>query len=386
MRKARLRAGSGAEKRGGLPRNRRPAHTFSEADRLTARPDEFRMAPQAVAAAGCWRDWQQPEITPHDGVVRPGHPLIEAILARTQSASSLRMLLRNPLGFVWRYALGLKAPETGEDPLVLDALATGNLVHAILDRALRALEAGGGFAGAGRAAIEAAVSDAVDEVAAEWQAEHAVPPAVIWRRTLADARSLGLAALTNDEPMPGGRAFAEVPFGNKPPGTDAPLPWDPAEPVEIPGVGIRISGYIDRLDLAPDGSRALVRDYKTGRTAKEGIVLNGGSELQRCLYAYAVRAMLGNEVEITASLLFLRDAVDMPLEDPDAALEQLSGYLQEARARMAEGGGCPGIDTGGAFDDLAFGLPANAAAVYCRRKGAAARERLGVAADVWEAR
>ena len=82
-----------------LRRNALPAHAFSETDRLMARPQEFSANPQAISAQGCWRDWRRIEITPHDGLVRPDHPLILAILSRTQSASSLRRLLRNPLSF-----------------------------------------------------------------------------------------------------------------------------------------------------------------------------------------------------------------------------------------------------------------------------------------------
>jgi hypothetical protein len=39
----------------------------------------------------------------------------------------------------------LAAPENGKDPLVLDALAMGDLVHRTLDLALRALEAKSGL-------------------------------------------------------------------------------------------------------------------------------------------------------------------------------------------------------------------------------------------------
>ena len=158
-----------------LPRNRVAAHAFSETDRLMARPAEFRALPQAVAASDCWFDWLRAEITPHDGAVRPDHPLIHAILERTQSASSLRMLLRNPLGFVWHYGLGWRAPESGDDPLMLDALAMGNLVHQTLDRALRTLEAVGGLANASDQRIAAAVDGAAAEVAREWESDQAVP-------------------------------------------------------------------------------------------------------------------------------------------------------------------------------------------------------------------
>ncbi len=36
------------------------------------------------------------------------------------------------------------------------------------------------------------------------------------------------------------------------------------------------------------------------------MILQGGKELQRCLYAYAVKALLGEAVEIEAALLYPR--------------------------------------------------------------------------------
>jgi hypothetical protein len=176
-----------------------------------------------------------------------------------------------------------------------------------------------------------------------------------------------------------------VPFGGSKAKSDAEPPWDPAANVEIPGAGFRIAGYIDRLDISGDGRRVLVRDYKTGKTPKDGIVLDGGKELQRCLYAFAVKAMLGDQVAISASLLYLRDEVELRLDDPESSLTEIAGYLRAAHANLLSGGGVPGVDTGGTYDDLAFALPANAGAVYCKRKIGAATERLGAAADVWEA-
>jgi len=369
-----------------VPRNRVPAHAFSETDRLTARPDEFRRMPQAVAASDCWFDWLREEITPHDGAVRPDHPVIRAILERTQSASSLRMLLRNPLGFVWRYGLGWRAPESGEDPLVLDSLAMGDLVHRTLDRALRTLEEDGGLAGASEKRIGAAMDASATEIAATWEAEQAVPPPVIWRRTLDEVRALGGRALGHrDADLADARAYGEVPFGGSEPKTDGAVPWDAGAAVEIAGAGFAIAGYIDRLDISADGRRALVRDYKTGRVPRDDIVLDGGKELQRCLYAFAVKALLGEEVSIAASLLYPREELDLRLDDPDAVLGTLAGHLRAARASLASGGAVMGADTGEKHDDLAFALPANADAVYRVRKEAAAYERLGDATRVWDA-
>ena len=369
-----------------LRRNALPAHAFSETDRLMARPQEFSANPQAISAQGCWLDWRRTEITPHDGLVRPDHPLILAILSRTQSASSLRRLLRNPLSFVWVYAFGWRMPESSAEPLVLDALGVGDLVHMVLDSALRDLESADGLASADATAIVAAVDRAAGLVAAQWESERAIPPAVIWGRTLDDARLMASKALTyGDELLPGARSYGEVPFGGLEPKSEAETPWNPHMQVTIPDTGFNIAGYIDRLDIAGDGKRALVRDYKTGRPPRTAIRLNGGRELQRCLYAFAVKALLGDGVAISASLLFPREPVDLQLEDPEAVLAEITTYLRAARVSFASGAALTGPDTGGDYDDLAFALPANASATYCKRKMPAATERLGDVAQVWEA-
>ena len=369
-----------------LRRNAAPVHAFSETDRLMARPQEFATDPQAVSTQGCWRDWRRAEITAHDGLIRADHPLVLAILGRTQSASSLRRLLRNPLSFVWIYAFGWREPQSSAEPLVLDALGVGDLVHMVLDRALRDLEAAGGLASADAGVIEAAVGRAAQAVAADWESERPVPPTVIWGRTLDDARLMAGRALSyGDEVLPGARSYGEVPFGGSEPKSEAETPWDPGAPVTIPRAGFNISGYIDRLDISGDGKRALVRDYKTGRPPRGDIRLNGGRELQRCLYAFAVKALLGEDVAINASLLYPREPVDLQLDDPEAVLAEIVGYLSAARISLASGAALLGPDTGGDYDDLAFALPANASATYCKRKLPAATERLGEVAQVWEA-
>ncbi|RVC60377.1 PD-(D/E)XK nuclease family protein, partial [Mesorhizobium sp. M2A.F.Ca.ET.046.02.1.1] len=201
-----------------LRRNAIPDHAFSETDRLMAQPDEFRASPQAVAAIACWWNWHRPQITPHDGLIRADHPVLLAILDRTQSASSLRKLLRNPLSFVWHYGLRWRTPENGADPLVLDALEMGNLVHMTLDQALQILEAGGGLGAADTSRIAVAVDEAAAEAARLWESERAVPPHIIWRRTLDEARLLSGRALTYDDArLANPRSYSEVPFGGAEP-------------------------------------------------------------------------------------------------------------------------------------------------------------------------
>jgi hypothetical protein len=368
-----------------LSRNRTPEAAYSEADRLTARRQDFRALPQGACADACWRDWHLPILTPHDGLVRPGHPLIKALLERRQSASSLRQLLRNPLGFVWQYGLSFTPPESGEDPLVLDALDTGNLVHHTLDRALRILEGAGGLAAAAPAQIERAVHEASRAVADAWESEHPVPPKVIWQKTLADTRELSHKALSfEDEPLPGSRSTGEVPFGGAKPRTEGRWPWNILTPVSIPECGFAIEGYIDRIDIAGDGRHARVRDYKTGRAPKDPITLDGGKELQRALYAFAVKALLGSHVQIDASLLYVREGMDLRLADPEGTLKEVARHLRAARESLLAGNALPGVDAEDPEHPLAFALPANAGPTYYPRKHAAVIARLGSAAQIWE--
>jgi hypothetical protein len=195
-------------------RARIPEHAAGWSDRLFARPDEFEALPQAEAARTCWKDWHTGRLTPHDGLIRRDHPLVTRALQRQQSATSLVKLLRDPLGYLWQYGFGWTEPSETEDPLLLDALAVGNLLHAALQTAVTRLEAAGGFSSATVRAIETALDGALETVATDWEQSQPTPPPVIWRRKLQDIRDLAIVALTFSEtPLPGQRSWAEIPFG-----------------------------------------------------------------------------------------------------------------------------------------------------------------------------
>ena len=163
------------------------------------------------------------------------------------------------------------------------------------------------------------------------------------------AERLALVALTHPlESLPGQKSWTEIPFGTRHAASRNDLPWDPTRKVEIPGAGVFIQGHIDRLDLSGDGSRARVIDYKTGKPKAKmaEIVIDGGGELQRCLYAFAVKTLLGQNVEIDAALLYPLategDQALFPLQDVDATLEQLADAIALARRNIEAGLALPG--------------------------------------------
>ena len=154
----------------------------------------------------------------------------------------------------------------------------------------------------------------------------------------------------------------------------------------IPDTGFNIAGYIDRLDISSDGKRALVRDYKTGRPPRGDIRLNGGRELQRCLYAFAVKALLGNDVAISASLLYPREPVDLQLDDPEAVLAEITGYLRAARAQSRSAARlCLARTPAATMTTSPLPCRRTPAPPIANANSPAATERLGEVAQVWEA-
>jgi hypothetical protein len=369
-----------------LARARIPAHAFSEADRLMARPAEARELDPVKSAMQCWRNWHVGNLTAHDGQFGAKHPGVRRALARTQSATSLQLLLRGPLGFVWKYALGWRAAIEQERPLTISHEAFGKLVHEVLRRAVDALEPSPGLALATREEIERTVNAAAEHVRQQWPLTQPVPPRLLWQNTTALAARIGVTALefgrTTESDT---QSWTEVPFGDRNFRDSArSLPWDPTQAVEIPGTGICIQGSIDRLDLRRTKGAVRVTDYKTGATPAraEKIVIRGGAELQRSLYALACRTLLPEYAHIAARLLYLADSPQpLPLADLDGALRQISDFVACACASLENGVAPPGPDADSPYNDLRLAMPASPA--YQRRKRSSFAKSAGRLAAFW---
>lgn len=377
-----------------LAQGRVPGHAAGESDRLAARRREFAALPLARSASRTWSDWRSEKITAHDGLISKGHPMLLRALDRTQSATSLARLLRDPLGYLWTYGFGWKAPEETEEPLTLDALAFGSLLHEILGESVNQLEGSvrGGLSGASGTAIERAVTSAADAVAERWASRRTVPPPVIWRRKCEEARELAVAALTRDEaPLPGQRTWAEVQFGyagsRRDSGGNAGVgpPWDLRTPVYIDGTQIRIGGFIDRLDLSEDRRLARVTDYKSGKYPGKPPQINGGAELQRCLYAFAVRSLLPARPEVEARLVYPRSGKPaLVLDDTGETLAELVRYLNAATDLFVDGKTLSGAAAADRYYDLSFALPGRSREMYLKIKGPASAMALMPLSQLWE--
>lgn len=374
-----------------LVQSQEPEHAASASDRLLARPKEFRQMPHAKSAHQAWKDWHRKEITAHDGLVRDNHPLLLRALDRRQSATSLVKLLCDPLGYLWSYGFKWTEPAETDEPLTLDALAFGRLLHEMLAEAVTQIEGTGAgrLGSASNKVIVQAITRAEEIVGKLWDETRPVPPPVIWQIKLAEAAQLATVALSHPEdPLSGQRSWAEIPFGGDQKVASLSeearlsLPWDPMAKVSIPGTAIHIGGSIDRLDLAGDESVARVTDYKSGQPPREAPQLKGGTELQRCLYACAVKALVTSKPAVESRLLYPRaDARLLRLNDLKGTLAKLAKSLVAAVASFAEGKALSGPAAEG--NDLAFALPGDAKERYLRIKLPLATQALSNVEPIW---
>jgi hypothetical protein len=374
-----------------LKRARVPSHAFSTADRLLARPEEAANSPSVRGADACWRDWRSPGVTGHDGRVRADHPMIARAIGEVQSATSLRIMLRDPLAFVWRYALGWRSLVEDEQPLSLDARAYGELVHDVLKRTIDALETGPGYEKAARHEIEAALDVACAAIGAQWPLERSTPPLLLWGHTLDAARELALKALTLDEAFqPHTRSWTELAFGRGEEAAAKPdLLWPPTAQVVIPGTGVRIRGSIDRVDYNAARNGVRVSDYKTGAEPPkaEEIVLGRGAELQRVLYAIAARQLVPDDPRVIARLVFLGADEPSPhrLLDVDQAVADVGAHVTAGIDLLNRGVALPGPDAREAWNEFGLALPASPT-MYFQIKQAALARAFGDFARIWSAR
>lgn len=317
------------------------AHAVSEYDRRFLTPSETQRDGLINQAERAWKNWQSPRLTEHDGIVQRGSERLLASTKRRHSATSLSLLIRDPLVFLWRYALGASEPEWVE-PLMMSPQDFGTLVHQVLEESVRELEAAEGFAQASEERIQEVITNAIDGVRSAWPSP---PPKLLFERVLHEAEQFALVTLTWPiERFPGQTSETERLFGR-------------TETVLIPGTDLRIQGVIDRLDRSGDGTQVRVIDYKTGGSKPRDSV-EDGAELQRVLYRFAVRALQPDATDIRAYLFNPRFPNFVPLASETEAEQQVVAAINAGLSLLERGTAVPGPH-GGRFQFGRLAFPAN---------------------------
>lgn len=103
---------------------------------------------------------------------------------------------------------------------------------------------------------------------------------------------------------------------------------------EITVDGVKVIGFIDRIDHNEDGT-ITVLDYKTGRSAKKPKEFL--DDLQLPIYALAIREKFGKEpAQMTLKLLHLRLDKEQELRPTEATLEYAKESIRKAQALIVQ--------------------------------------------------
>ena len=190
------------------------------------------------------------------------------------SASRLESYGTCPFEFFVAYALGLEPrtpPEEG-----YDARMFGSMLHKILEEVYRAAS--------DLETCLALLPEKARGVFTRAPEEYGFRPTPLWQVQQQEMEQrLGETI----------RALAEVSQGYTPLRQEARFGMgEPSLVLKTEAGEVRLHGYIDRLDAAPDGSLRVI-DYKSGSTPISAKQLQEGRRLQLPIYALAAQRALG---------------------------------------------------------------------------------------------
>jgi ATP-dependent helicase/nuclease subunit B len=255
--------------------------------------------------------------------------------AHVWSSSRLETYAKCPLHFYVAHVLNLEPrtlPQEGFDRLIL-----GSIYHEVLEKAYR-------LAPSEPLSVLPEVAQKVFVAAPE---AYGFRPTPLWEQQQREfLRALEKNIVALEEARAGYEPYAqEPPFG---------LHGYPPLTLQYPETSIRIRGYIDRVDRAPDGSLRVI-DYKAGSSRISARELEEGTRLQLPLYALAVRDALGLGPVVdgfywhvgSASPSYLR--LERYEGGMEGAAEAAVGYVKAYVGAVREGrfaptppsGGCP---------------------------------------------
>ena len=237
--------------------------------------------------------------------------------------------------------LNLSAWETPEDVLTISPLERGSLVHAILERFIKeAMDAGAPSPREGWTLLQRErLREIAQEEFREAERRGVTGRRVLWEVAQEDILQDLERFLDDDEQYRADEGMqprhSEYAFGFDGPPVALALP---------DGGEVRFRGFIDRVDVAQDGRRAVVMDYKTGssRQYREdgGRSPDGGETAAaarvRACSAGDAAAGCGPARRVLGSFLLTADTFAFPL--PSTPLRRSSGIRYRPSRKGVRGG------------------------------------------------
>ena len=223
-----------------------------------------------------------------------------------------------PYRYFLSNVLGIAAPEQPEEIATISPLDRGSLIHAVLEGFIRAAKEQG----------------TVPQHDLPWTEDQRRLLLTIAEGEFRDAEQRGVTGkpllweIARIEILRDLSRFLEEDFGLREKHGVSPHSVEsafgisrhsdhedpPQEPVEWSSAEmatVRFRGVIDRIDVSPDGSAALVLDYKTGGTTEytnmDKDPVRRGTRLQLPVYGLAARQLLGDWVDVKVAYWFVSD-------------------------------------------------------------------------------
>ena len=227
-------------------------------------------------------------------------------LSQVMSPTRLEAWATCPYRHFLGNVLNLSAWETPEDVLTISPLERGSLVHAILEQFIKeAMDAGAPSPREGWTPLQRErLREIAQEAFREAERRGVTGRRVLWEVAQEDLLQDLERFLDDDERYRADEGmqprYAEYAFGFDGPPVAMALP---------DGGEVRFRGFIDRVDVARDGLRAVVMDYKTGSSRQyekmKDDPLMAGKRLQLPVYALAVRETLPADAALRAEYWFV---------------------------------------------------------------------------------
>ncbi len=279
-------------------------------NRLTPREAALLLALREAPAAPCLRaagrdvaDYEHSldalakidrfgRMTGFDGIVGDLGELWTQMARRGLSPTALEDYAKCPFRFFAKHVLELEPLEEPERVAQLSPADQGILIHAILERTVRAIHAAGGYERPGAVDAVAVLRAHAGEVFAEFEKDSPVGWPLLWEarkrvllRRLEEFLALDLARIAKDGFLP---RYVEK-HGR--------------EDLVLGRETVRVHGYMDRLEVRLDAREIAfrVRDYKTGRlpsdlrTQRLETAIRKGKRLQLPIYLAIGAAFLADE-------------------------------------------------------------------------------------------
>jgi ATP-dependent helicase/nuclease subunit B len=229
------------------------------------------------------------KFTPYDGVFQDAAAIGKlaqdhSLKGKTLSASRLETYAACPLRYFYRYVLGLKVHPEPDRVFQLESKDKGILMHGILEEALtRGKEEGWLKARDGEKAA-LVLEEETQKAFKKFEKEGVPGSPALWQWSQFSLRQdlkRALKKVLEDEDW--APVDFEKAFGRE---------GQPEVAFETPAGIFHLEGFMDRVDLSPDGKRLRVVDYKSGgKTGFANDSVKEGTKIQMPLYLWACRTL-----------------------------------------------------------------------------------------------